>query len=272
MKTKLTLSYIIGSMLVMQWHSIGFWRIYINYTGIPLSILIECAMLFNWFYRNSSTQNCILRYLAIIILTIGPLYEISAKPVDNYFEKISLQTDINTVKRDIEELNSSLYQYNKNSNDRLGWREDIRDLHLQKKNKTAIRDSKTEAYNKLPPFEELIIVPLIHMFGLILIMATQIKAITSLRDIKKTRKTKHLKKDVITNKDTYEEKIKILIPLVSKLLEEKFSGNRTQFAAHYGITRPADITLLLNHDFSGKSGKQKISKNAAELIEQLITE
>lgn len=270
------------SALLMQWHSIAFWLEYAGYTGVGFSLALEVVALWLWWQGRSG-----LAVVASALLVAGPLFQMSAPVMNTLMNQKNNSALISSYKSEIQQLSNSLNRYDQNSAKRIGWssridraqrelqeaREKLRGLIVQ-----ATPDSPTRLY----------MIVLMQALALMIIMRSQIIAVKELPIITDAR-SKQPKQSkvktalpVIKNKNNESEPgekttvektpFDIRVIALAKKMKERlpsYSGKQRSLADDIKI-RPADISLVFNHEERVKNGKEVVSERALVKMENAM--
>lgn len=238
---------IIVSAVLMQWHSIPFWQEYTeNYwSGIAFSIALEAAMLWNWYHRRLPA----VRWLAAIILIAGPWYQLTTPTIITINKYRTVQERVEMLRAEVEDNRETVETVESNSKDpnRYGWGKYIPPAKSDLKN-SRVRLSNAQADAAITgAIWRPVMVAIMMASVLLIVISTQLAAITSLRScnvtaVSKSRNPKRASKTEILKKEQLVEQVATV--LRSRL--RTFDGSQKEFATNHGF-RPADISMVLNH-------------------------
>lgn len=114
---------LLGSIGLLQYHSIQFWALQVGGTGWAWSVLLEVAALWLWYAPR--THRRLLGLVASLLLLAGPLYVVTSPIISHdYFERTGAERRAMTVSAledEIAQLESSLATFLRNSEVRPGW-------------------------------------------------------------------------------------------------------------------------------------------------------
>ncbi len=114
---------LVGTVSLLQYHSILFWTEFVGATGWAYSILLEVGGLWFWYRQGIKSR---MTGLAIsVMLLAGPFYNVShplfATNLHELQRHESQSVEINETKQAIKSLELSLSKYLENSSERTGW-------------------------------------------------------------------------------------------------------------------------------------------------------
>lgn len=114
---------LLGSIGLLQYHSIQFWMVQVGGTGWAWSVLLEGAAL--WFWYAPRTLRRLLGLVASLLLLTGPLYVVTSPIISHdYFERTGAEKRTmaaSVLEAEIAQLESSLATFLRNSEARPGW-------------------------------------------------------------------------------------------------------------------------------------------------------
>lgn len=249
---------LILSTSIIQWHSIQFWIEVAEGIGFLWSIAIEASAIWLWWHRKA-----VLAFLASLLLMAGPLYSLSIPVYESKKSEaiiaLSHQQQINLSRESIESLKQSLVSYQENSLSRVGWatRIDATRKELQIEVDGLKQLINKTGHLKQSPMPWLVIV--IELFGLAVLLITQILTIHALRGISGKLKQPE------TAMDSTQDYSKLALVLSSRLSDtlDAESLSQAEWARRNEISTKS-VSILINHQKRAEAGKECISKN--ELI------
>lgn len=215
-----------------------------------------------------------VRYLAVIILIAGPLYQLTAPTVETLQRHDLLQSQIVILQAEVDQLTASLKRYENNSATRYGWKGSIDNIASALPSARENLLMAEEALSILGPMWRHYIVTVMMLAVLIIVMIAQINAVTDMRNgtITKTvtetvmacngvteAVTKQVRPETIQQRpDDFESYVTAVSEEIKKRTPE--FGSWAKLAKHYGI-RPADITAVMNHGERIRVGGEVVSVN-----------
>lgn len=261
---------IVGSAILMQWHSIGFWIDQTGLIGLAWSLAIEGVALWFWWQRKT-----LLAVTASLLLIAGPLHELSSPLLEELQNGDHRQQLIEINQTEINQLTASIEQYQNNSAARIGWsgRIDRTQKALDNARK-QIKALMSQDTGSLAWRSQAIIA--VQVLVLFVVMTGQIQAVISLRGITVqpvTRKTitKSLseKPKQVTKIDRkpvdFDQRVQTVIDVIHSKLQH-FMGRQKLLANYYNF-RPADVSMVLNHFERVELGKEIIAEKALKRME-----
>ncbi len=114
---------LVGSVVLLQYHSIVFWNHHVGGLGWAWSLLLELAALWLWYKRSFALR--VFGFWASLLLLAGPFYTVSAPLLER--DQAEAQTaerreqTIASLNDEIRSLERELDTYLKNSESRHGW-------------------------------------------------------------------------------------------------------------------------------------------------------
>jgi len=259
------LAVIILSTVLMQIHSIEYWTTAAGATGWAWSIALEGAMLWLWYQKRLFP----VRIVAALILIAGPWYVLTSPAIEQLQEKSRIEEKVSALQEEVDQLRASLIRYEENSGQRTGWAGRIdRAQRALDEAREKLETAKDEAAACGVDWR-------LHMVAgmqaavLLIVMTTQLLAVGKLRNyeitesvsekLKAPSKLRQEPKQARTPMD-YDSAIKAVKLAISNKLPD-FEGKAKALAEHYGF-RPADVSMVFNHEERKRSGKETISKKA----------
>lgn len=271
---------------MLLWHNMAFWTDMVGNTGIAWALVMEAVALFLW-YRG----NRLMALLASLIVITGPLYLLSQPVLSERIEKGVDAALIVESRAEIASLEASLAQYQSNSSRRPGWADRI-DGTRQRLDaaRAELRGLLQQGRGKRQAFQQVIVVGL-QVAAVILMMVAQILAVADVRkrfgsDTRSAEKAAStdpgltkapgpipatLSPKPLNSTPAPFDRLSALSKKVSEALEQPgFDGKKGLLAQACGV-RPADISLLLQHDRRQREGKETASLKAIEKVERYVT-
>lgn len=287
LKSLPTYTIIIVSALLMQWHGISFWTATTGWEyGGVWSIAIEAAMLYLWYHQESIIEQSskikirifsITKWTAAVILIAGPWYQLAGPAVEKIYQQRILTIHIITIETEVVELTKSLRNFETNSKIKFGWagridrtQKRITDARIRLREAQLKRNTLGATWRPLA-------VSIMQAFALLIVMITQLFAVSSIQtrnisnitepEIEKNKPkyktiTSHKSEQTKTEKDALIENI---APILREQLKA-FGNNQKKFAGHYKTFRPADVSMILNHDALMLTNNETISRPALSRI------
>lgn len=275
----------IVSTALLQIHGIRFWT---EHTG-PLvgwvwSISLDGAALWLW-YRGGWVR--LLAFVGSLLMIIGPLYVLSAPVVDRVMS-VSVNTKIIESLKD--DISDTQFHYDKYIDSKVyNWARDRTDG--SKTRLDSLREKQRDLLGKAELDPRDIALPILQASALLVILVTQVLAVSSLRShyspaLRSTPKPKRKKGKSVAQ-------VVMQIPESLSLSESSDTGhsgierdateltgiaetlrnfmelnriNQREVANNLGV-RAADISMLLNHTERCNQGKETISRKALSKIE-----
>ena len=255
---KFSIIMLVLSTSIIQWHSIQFWIEVAESIGFLWSIAIEASAIWLWWHRKA-----VLAFFASLLLMAGPLYSLSIPVYESTRSEIALasshQQQIDLARKSIESLKQSLASYQENSLSRMGWatRIDATRKELQIEVNGLKQLINKMGHLKQSPMPWLVIA--IELFGLAVLLITQILTIHALRGI--SGKLKKPEMAMISTQD-YSTLALVLSRRLSDTLDAE-SLSQAECARRNEISTKS-VSMLINHKKRSEAGKECVSKN--ELI------
>ena len=266
--------------VLLQWHSVAFWMEKIGASGIAFSFALEAALLWLWYFQKDKKRFIPVRYLAFLLLIAGPWYQLTGPAVEKIYSAWMLNVKIEMVQKTVMADRTALDTYNKNSDERTGW---------------AGRIDRTQARldKNLPRLESLLeeqaeggVIWREHMFGimmavtLLIILITELTAVTYLRNITVTPKVTVIRNTSVTERKspgngkagTVTEDIDAAVKEVATEITRKVEeyGSRAKVCQALNL-RPANVSLAMNHESKKAACEPTITSAAlAKLKEKLF--
>ncbi len=249
---------VIGSIFLMQWHSIEFWTDKVGESGLYLSIGLEAAMLWFWYdSRNRFIEFC--KYLSAFLLIAGPWYQITAPTFQNLSSMTVIQADIKMAQDAVTQYSRSLKRYEDNSVKFREWggRIDRATANL-KEARAHLSTLRAKGVKKEAPWRSRAVAGM-QAAVLFLMLTAQLTAVTYLRSRNVTTVTEAVtpkrngKRNAVTEQppERYEETVKAVAEEITRQVEEL--GSRAEICRQTGL-RPEYVTAVMNHEEKKKSG------------------
>jgi hypothetical protein len=263
---------IICSTVLMQWHSIDFWRETTgDWSGAAWSIGLEAAML--WFWFEGRRWSWLIKYIAALLLVAGPWYQITGPTVESLYRFTVTQAKIETAQERVAQLSASLIRYETNSAGRTGWARRIDKTQTRLDEARERRASlQTQVAEYGAEWRGYAVVGM-QALALLVILTAQLAAVTSLRNRNGVTVTKRntpkrngtVKRNVISERtpEGFDEKVESMADTIRFRLSD--FGSQAKMAKQLDI-RPANITAVLNHKERKESGGETISPTGLEKI------
>ena len=272
----------------MQWHSIEFWKITAGPdTGWAWSIGLEIAMLCLWYDR----KHRFLKHIAALILIAGPWYQMTSPAVRNIQKTNAIETEIEIEIQRFDQLSKSLDTYQKNSRERLGWRDEIRETESAiSELSPRINELHSELSKQNSVWREYMITG-VQSGALLIILVAQLSSVSNL-GTRQTSRTIKPKPSIQTISKTKRSATKIS-QVTTKLFNEILTSNFEDFdktvencateiktalskynsqkalAQTLGVDQKS-ISLILNHKKRKLSGTERISSNALNKVMKML--
>ena len=257
---------------LIQWHGISFWG---ETTGQEFggawSIALEFAMLWLWYHRKL----ILVRYLAAVILIAGPWYQLAGPAISTIYDHKTHTSHIISLETEIADLNKSIRIYELNSEKKLGWASRIdRTRSAITEARTKLRDIRNQSDLSGENWKSLM-VAIIQAIVLLIVMTTQLSAVSNLRNCNISAITGQITKgETVPKTETFKAKTAKgekdeLIQEIGPILREKlkeFGNSQKDMVDHCKTFRTADISMVLNHSNLMASGKETISMPALNRI------
>ncbi|MBU0499522.1 MAG: hypothetical protein KJ558_07060 [Gammaproteobacteria bacterium] len=255
-----------------------FWTGVVGKPGIAWALVMEAVALFLW-YRG----NRLMAVLASLIVITGPLYVLSYPVLSESIEKGVNAALIIESRAEIASLESSLTQYQGNSGRRSGWADRIDQARRRlDEARGELRDLLQQERGKRQGFQRVIVVSL-QVAAVILMMVAQILAVSDLRKwfrpafrpIETAENPPDSGRGTATNPAPvcdappplpFDRRSLLSKRIAEALTLPDFSGKGTLLAQACGV-RPADISLLINHDRRQREGRETASQRVVEKVE-----
>ena len=266
---------VIGSIFLMQWHSIEFWTDKVGESGLYLSIGLEAAMLWFWYdSRNRFIGFC--KYLSAFLLIAGPCYQITASTFQNLSSMIVMQADIETAQDAVTQYSRSLKRYEDNSIKFREWggRIDRATANL-KEARAHLSTLRAKGVKKEAPWRSCAVAGM-QATVLFLMLTAQLTSVTYLRfrNVTTVTKTVTPKRNVTRNgnghtvtpeqlPERYEEKVATVATEITRRVAE--FGSQAKFCKGLSL-RPADVSMVLNHNEKKETGSATISGKALQKV------
>lgn len=266
---------VVCSMVLMQIHSIAFWMDKAGASGWAFSIGLEVAMLFFWYENKRRLQ--IFKYLAAFLLIAGPWYQITAPTFENLNSATVMQAEIETAQDTVTQLSISLDRYELRSDKRSGWAGRI--------DKTQTKLEEARAYlsilrgkgaEEVAPWRSRAVAGM-QAAALLIVLTSQLAAVTSLRFRNGTTVTKTVtpkrkgNRNVVTEQipEDYEATVMAVATEIKKQIKE-FSS-QAKLCRQIGL-RPEYVTAVMNHEEKKKTGGAITSNSLKKLVDALGVE
>ena len=124
---------LVGSILLLQYHSIEFWTEHVGPLGWGWSVLLEAGALYLW-YRRSLGLRVIGLFVSAMLLA-GPLYTVAEPLLDRNHSELQTAAQreqrAGVLREEIAVLERQLNTFLENSKDRIGWAGRIDDARSQ---------------------------------------------------------------------------------------------------------------------------------------------
>ena len=243
---------VVGSIFLMQWHSIEFWTDKVGESGLYLSIGLEAAMLWFWYdSRNRFIEFC--KYLAAFLLIAGPWYQITAPTFQNLNSMTVMQADIEMAQDAIKQLSTSLDRDEKIRDKRFGWKDTLKETRADLKEARAhLSTLRAKKVKHDTPWRSRAVAGM-QAAILFLMLTAQLTAVTYLRSRNVTTVTEGVtpkrngRRNAVTEQppERYEETVKAVVEEITR--REKELGSRAEICRQAGI-RPEYVTAVMNHE------------------------
>jgi hypothetical protein len=265
---------VICSMVLMQTHSIDFWMEKAGASGWAWSIGLEVAMLWFWYENKRCLQ--VFKYLAAFLLIAGPWYQITAPTFQNLNSVTVMQAEISAAQDTVTQLSTSLDRYEKRSDKRSGWagRIDKTQAKLEeaRSNLSILRSKKAK---KEAPWRSRAVAGM-QAAALLIVLTAQLAAVTSLRSrngspVTKTVTEKRNGKGHIVTPEQLPERYEEMVSTVAAEIIRRVSefGSQAKLCKDLGL-RPADVSMVLNHNEKKEAGKGTIGGKALQKISGVL--
>ncbi len=258
---------VICSMVLMQIHSIDFWREKSGPSGWGWSIGLEVAML--WFWYENKRRLQVFKYLAAFLLIAGPWYQITAPTFKSLNSVAAIQVEIAMTEDAVKQYSTSIDRYEKRSDKRYGWTKRI-DKTTAKWEKTMehlstlrAKGAKSEA-----PWRSKAVAGM-QAAALLIVLTAQLAAVTSLRCRNVTTVTESVTPKRNGNRNVVTEQIPedyeaTVITVASEIVRRvKEFGSQAKFCRGLNL-RPADVSMVLNHTEKKEAGAGTIGPKALQ--------
>ena len=267
---------VIGSIFLMQWHSIEFWMDKVGESGLYLSIGLEAAMLWFWYdSRNRFIEFC--KYLSAFLLIAGPWYQITAPTFQNLSSMTVMQAEIETAHDAVTQYSRSLKRYEDNSVKFREWggRIDRATANL-KEARAHLSALRAKGVKKEAPWRSRAVAGM-QAAVLFLMLTAQLTAVTYLRFRNVTTVTESVtpkrngKRNAVTEQppERYEETVKAVVEEITR--QEKELGSRAEICRQAGL-RPEYVTAVMNHEEKKKSGGAITPNGLKKIVDALVVE
>ena len=267
-----------ASVGLLQVHGMQFWIEHAGKTGVVWSLTLEISAVYLWLHRA-----ILPALLASALLVAGPLYQVASPALEQARKAEFTAVERVGEENKIKQLESSLLQYERNSEKRIGWagRIDATQERLD-----AARERLRELVAKQGEYQrswhKTAIVSM-EAFALLVVLYSQIFALSRLREYSKMLAKDRRKDDggdlaVKPEKGGFSGNSKITVPIESdtkdrvkmarRFVEAKlpdFDGKRQLLAQHIGV-RLADLSLLKHHEKRRQEGRETISQKKLDKI------
>ena len=266
MRTVFASLMVICSMVLMQIHSIEFWRDKAGASGWAWSIGLEVSML--WFWYENKRRLQIFKYLAAFLLIAGPWYQITAPTFEDLNSVTVIQADIEMVQDTVMQLSISLDRYEERSDKRSGWAGRIDKTHTKlEKARSQLSNLRAKGAKKEAPWRSRAVAGM-QAAALFIVLTAQLASVTSLRSRNVTTVTKSVTKTVMPKRngnrnaiteqitEDYEATVIIVAAEINRRVAE--FGSQAKFCRGLAL-RPADVSMVLNHNEKKDAGASTIS-------------
>lgn len=257
-----SLAIVAGSAMLMQLHSMAFWLGQVGAAGVAWSLMLEAAALWLWWQRRWA-----LAVLASGLLIAGPFYQLSAPALDALRATEAAGRMATIEQAEIAQLEASLGRFEANSAARLGWAERIDRTQAELREARARLRAQVEAQAQGADWRALAVVGM-QGLALLVVMVTQVLAVTCLRPVAvplpaapaPEPAAPELPEEVPFFERAHEDPDALAVH-VADLVEADRKARRESQAAlarRLGV-RPADVSMLLNHEERRNAGRETVS-------------
>ena len=273
-KDVLAVVMVVGSIFLMQWHSIEFWTDKVGESGLYLSIGLEAAMLWFWYdCRNGFIEFC--KYLAAFLLISGPWYQITAPTFQDLNSMTVMQADIEMAQDAVTQYSRSLKRYEDNSVKFREWggRIDRATANL-KEARAYLSTLRAKGVKKEAPWRSRAVAGM-QAAVLFLMLTAQLTAVTYLRFRNVTTVTESVtpkrngRRNAVTPEYTserYEATVKAVVEEITR--REKELGSRAEICRQAGL-RPEYVTAVMNHEEKKKTGGAITPNGLKKIVDAL---
>ena len=268
---------VVGSIFLMQWHSIEFWTDKVGESGLYLSIGLEAAMLWFWYdCRNGFIEFC--KYLAAFLLISGPWYQITASTFQNLQSVTVMQADIEMAQDAVTQYSASLKTYEENSIKFRGWTPLINQAMADlKEGRAHLSTLQAKGVKKEAPWRSRAVAGM-QAAVLFLMLTAQLTAVTYLRSRNVTTvkegvtQKRNGRRNAVTTEYTserYEATVKAVVEEIIR--REKELGSRAEICRQTGL-RPEYVTAVMNHEEKKKTGGAITPNGLKKIVDALGVE
>ena len=189
-----------------------------------------------------------------------------------------MKADIEMAQDTITQLSTSLDRYEKRSDKRSGWAGRIDKTQVElKEGRAQLSILRAKGSKKEAPWRDYTVAAM-QAFALFIILTAQLAAVTSLRSRNGSTVTKTVTpKRSITRKvvtveqqpERYEETVKAVAEDITR--QVKKIGSQAKLCKNLGL-RPADVSMILNHEKKKEDGTGTISYSVLQKISSRLGE
>lgn len=255
-----------GSAALMQLHSMAFWLGQVGAAGVAWSLMLEAVALWLWWQRRFA-----LAVLASGLLIAGPFHQLSAPALDALRATEAAGRMVTIEQAEIAQLEASLGRFEQNSAARLGWAERIDRTQAELGEARARLRAQVEAQAQGADWRALAVVGM-QGLALLVVMVTQVLAVTGLRPvavplpapqgeaIDRPRLDELGIKGLVGGPNEIDA---MAVHVAHRLEADRKSRRESQaaLARRLGV-RPADVSMLLNHEARRNAGRETVSTAA----------